>query len=217
MESNTIHEGAICKKHITSGSNSLPSVAGTRKKRAPFTLFVRLHMESQLASARPGTLFLGLWASIILLSVGGDAVPSLSKFFALVGFFVVWLAYPLVLVFISTVTKATLFLRGFVATNVAIFVVLFMIRSFDNSTTDRWLSAVGMIALLFIEFGAVRALTKAEQQAGLSRGGFSAWFSLFYLPFFGLFFIHKRHRLLVENAKPNPPLNRTRVDDARTG
>lgn len=31
----------------------------------------------------------------------------------------------------------------------------------------------------------------------------SVWFWLFFLPLFGLFFIHKRHRLLVETAKPN--------------
>jgi len=40
MENHPIHEGAICRQRITSGSISLPSVAGTRKKRAPITLVV---------------------------------------------------------------------------------------------------------------------------------------------------------------------------------
>ncbi|MDH5453651.1 MAG: hypothetical protein OEX14_09890 [Paracoccaceae bacterium] len=159
-------------------------------------------MESKLTSSSPGVLYLWLWSSIIFLNVAGDVAPLVSKFFALLGFFVVWLAYPLVLVFASTVIKSTSFLRGFVAANVAIFVVLFMLRSFDNSTADRWLSAIGMITLLFIEFGAAYALTKAEKQVGLNGGGVTAWFCLFYLPFFGLFFIQKRHRKLIENAQP---------------
>lgn len=163
--------------------------------------------DSELTRLRPATIFFGIWAVIIILDILGDAVPSLRKLFAFVLVSLAWLAYPLALVYSSTVTKTTSRLRGFVAFNAAIFCFTFVIRPFDGSVADRWLSAVGLVTLLLTEFAAARAVARAEQEAGLvsNRGTFGAWLSLFMFPFFGVFFIHKRHRLLEKHARTTRP------------
>lgn len=54
-------------KHITSGSKSLPLVAGTRKKRAPFTLFVRCNMNKKIIVSLALGMIFGAIISYLLL------------------------------------------------------------------------------------------------------------------------------------------------------
>jgi hypothetical protein len=163
-------------------------------------------MDADLTDIRPGWIFVGLWVGLFFLRAAADSADSaslpLTKLFAFLMYLLAWLAYPLVLVFASTVTNATTSVRIFVAANLAVFCVALILRPLDGSVTDRWFSAVGLIAFLGIQFGAVRALTSAERHFGLDVPGaaFGAWLSLLFFPFCGIFFIHKRHRVLVQHA-----------------
>jgi hypothetical protein len=162
-------------------------------------------MDKHLYKVKSVWLFLALWSVALLLSPFEEGASTSSiRLLTLVGFLLFWLAYPLFLVFASAVTKVTRPLRLFVAVSFAAFIIALILRPLNepNSVTDQWYSAIGGIAMLCVQFGAVRAITGAERQRGIYPlwGGFGAWLSLFSFPFFGVFFIHNRYKRLVEHA-----------------
>jgi hypothetical protein len=157
-------------------------------------------MDAYLARIKSGWLIFWLWITMFLLAaVQKETSYALAEVLGVIVVFVCCLGYPLVLVFASSATNASVRLQILVAISLAAFCAAVILAEFEVDTVYQLHSAMGTIALLCVQFGAARALAEAERRFGVAGGVLSAWSALFFFPFLG-FLVHRRHAALVQRA-----------------
>lgn len=162
------------------------------------------NFDARLSQISAGWLFVGIWVPLILVNhLSPPEVPLLflDRLVTLVLYFIAWLGYPLMLTFVSTATRVTPVAQHLALLGVIVFAVAMFLRPADNSVTDQWFAAIGMLSLLTIQFGGVQAILRAERQYRSDTGAIGTWLLFFFLPFFGIIFLHRRYQALVREQR----------------
>jgi hypothetical protein len=158
-------------------------------------------MADRLTQFSGGWLLLALWVGLLGLGAIMEHTPrALLPVGAVLAFVGLYLGYPLLLVFASRAIPSTPKARAFVLACCVLVCVCLTGEVFSSETVAQWFSGFGMVGVLGVQFSAVHVLVEKERQHGLYElgCGFKAWLCFFYLPFFGLIFLLRRHRKLVE-------------------
>src|SRR5262245_27708590 len=150
-------------------------------------------MDAYLTRISSGWLIFWLWTALSLLGALRDHISgALADALGLTAFFLISLAYPVVLVFTSPATDASFGLQVFVGTSLVVLAgAMGAILGLEDRARSDLASALGIVATLCVQLGAALALSRAERRLGLAGGVLSALSSLFFLPVLG-FLVHRR-------------------------
>lgn len=156
-------------------------------------------MADGLTKIRSIWIALVFWLALIALSQLNRFGSTYLRCMVEVAFLCLYLGYPLLLIFSTSVIPSSKSLRAF-----ALVCCVVLSISVAGQLASPWLACIGMLGALGIQFAAVHVLVEEERRRGLYQlgSGIKAWLSLFFLPFLGLLVL-KRHKKLVELGR-NP-------------
>lgn len=160
-------------------------------------------MIDRVTELRSLFVFFILWAVLLLAGASAAILPSdLSNIISVLVFIFVFSGYPLALLLGSAaMTKDMRAMTRVAAFFAAIVMVVALAAQINLEGRNLIYSQqLVMLALISVQGLAAHVITKSERRVlQKTHGGFiSAWISFFFLPVFGLFFVHRRHAAIVE-------------------
>lgn len=159
-----------------------------------------------MENIKPIWLFFAIWIpAIILLNPSEQTSLIYINISVYISYFLLWLIYPLFIVFDTKIIKASTKIRIATITALSIFSVTFFIEYLYPEISNEIQSNIGMLSLLMILYFSSKAFSNTEGTYGINinTGWGGIMFQLFFFPLFGVFLIHARYIMLSKKEKHN--------------